>query len=177
MKSIIGLVGINISWMAIGALLDLSTILTYSIGALPLGAAKELTQKDTPILAISSFFDYQSKATQQQSNQKATEAYLYYRRGSINIPECVLYNGLIIGPKYYPTIPHKPDISFAGRDINNQGTQYCALNSQTLADITTLEQWKDSNISHLHLSGRINNHDRNILMKTIIQNLESSNDC
>ncbi len=91
-----------------GALLDLSTIATYGLGAMPLGAIKEVQKdKDMPILAIMSFFDYQSTtSTSLAGVTNVVKPHMYYKRGNISIPQCAkLKNGIVVGPEYYPTIP------------------------------------------------------------------------
>ncbi len=177
-KGVLIIIGINVSWFALGALLDLSTIATYALGAMPLGAIKEVNKgKDMPILAISTFFDFQSKSSRVAGGvQKIVDPYIYYKRWDINIPQCEkLYHSIVLGPKNYPILPNKPDVSFTGW---TWGRQYCVINTQTLADITDLENWKDTNFTApFYSSGRNDNNTRNELMTQVIQKLESSTNC
>lgn len=155
---------INVSWFAIWALVDLSTIVTYSLGAMPLSILKETNSKDMPILAVWSYFDYQSETSQiDQWQLNYIEPHTYYQRWNIYIPRCnakwKLHNGLITGPEYFPIIPNKESIQF---NKFWDGKQYCALNTQTLVDITALEQEKNNHFNN------INNEEKNRLMKEIV---------
>lgn len=179
LKGIGIIIGINISWFAIGALLDLSTIATYSLGAMPLGAIKEVNKEnDMPILGIMSFFDYQSTASASLAWTTSTiKPHLYYKRGNISIPQCAkLENGIVIGPEYYPSIPGRPEVTFAWwRDSNDGSQQYCALTPQTLANITALEQRKRENIMIGFPTA--NNDEKNLIVRNILTNLWNSTDC
>ena len=179
-KWIMIVLGVNLSWFAIGALIDLSTIATYSLGSMPLWAIKEVNKSnDMPILSIMSFFDYQSDAAIATAWQpKVIKPYMYYKRGNINIPQCAkLQYGIVTWPEYYPTIPNKPEVSFTGREMPwTPGTQYCALNPQTLANISSLEKRK-SDVFTTVLSSPNNNDEKNTLMKNTIEKLSTSTNC
>lgn len=179
-KGIMIVLGVNLSWFAIGALIDLSTIATYSLWSMPLWAIKEVNKdNDMPILSIMSFFDYQSdQAIAAAWQQKVIKPYIYYKRGNINIPQCAkLQYGIVTWPEYYPTIPNKPEVSFTGREIQwGIGTQYCALNPQTLANISSLEKRK-SDVFTTILSSPNNNDEKNTLMKNTIEKLSTSTNC
>ena len=180
-KSIAIVLGINFSRFALGALLDLSTIGTYSLWAMPLGAIKEVNgDKDMPILSIVSYFNFQSNnAVSTAGTLKVIDPYIYYKRGAINIPECEdFHHGIILWPKYYPTITNKTDVSFTGWNIGTNPRQYCVINTQTLADITDLETWKDTHMKEpFYTWWRENNSERNRIMKNIVQSLEQSTSC
>lgn len=180
-KSIAIILGINFSWFALGALLDLSTIGTYSLWAMPLGAIKEVNgDRDMPILSIVSYFDFQSNnALSTAGNIKVIDPYIYYKRGTVNIPECQdFYHGIILWPKHYPTITNKPEVSFTERNTGANPRQYCVINTQTLADITDIEIWKDNNMkAPFYTWERLNNSERNTIMKNIVQKLEQTTSC
>lgn len=159
--------GINFSWFAIGALIDLSTITTYSLWAMPLSILKETNSKDMPILSVGSYFDYQSSASRiEQGQETYTKPHTYYQRWNIYIPRCgekwQTYKGFITWPEYFPSIPNRPDVKF---NSFGDGRQYCALNTQTLADITDLEQEKTNHFNS------IDNTQANILMKQVIDHI------
>lgn len=174
------IVWINISRFAIGALIDLSTIVTYSLWAMPLSILKETNSKDMPILAVWSYFDYQSEESKTaQWITNYIEPHTYYQRWNIYIPRCnekwSLTNGLIIWPEYFPTIPNKSSINF---NSFGNGQQYCALNTQTLANITVLEERKKTNLKATDGTIVTENTDKNDLMVEIINHLKSSTgDC
>lgn len=169
---------INFSWFGLWVLIDLSTVATYTLGAMPLWAIKEINKdKDMPILSIMSFFDYQSTNSKAQAGiQKNIPPYIYYKRWNINIPPCAKnYHGFIIWPEYYPTLPNKTDVSFTGRKKDDTSKQYCALTPQTLADITNLEKRKTENLSAI--APIENNKERNWKMKDVINSLMNSTSC
>jgi len=173
-KSVGMVLAINFSWFAIGALVDLSTIATYSLGAMPLSILKETNNKDMPILEVASYLDYQSKEDATTAwIQKKIAAHTYYKRGNINIPECDYHKSIIIWPKYFPDIPGKPEIKF-----NNfgDGKQYCAVTTQTLADISNLEKWKTANFQSGWVQA-IYNKDRNNFMINTINKIITTWDC
>jgi len=135
-KSVGMVLAINFSWFAIGALVDLSTIATYSLGAMPLSILKETGNKDMPILEVASYLDYKSKDdAKDQWELIKIPGYTYYKRGNINIPKCSYYKSIITWPEYFPNIPSKEDIKF---NTFGDGRQYCGLTTQNLADITDL---------------------------------------
>ncbi len=166
-KSLGIVLGINFSWFAIGALIDLSTITTYSLWAMPLSILKETNNKDMPILSVGSYFDYQSSTSRiEQGRENITKPHTYYQRWNIYIPRCgekwQTYKGFITWPEYFPNIPNRPDVKF---NSFGDGRQYCALNTQTLADITDLEQEKTNHFNS------IDNTQANILMKQVIDHI------
>lgn len=176
-NGVITIIGINISWFGVGALIDLSTIATYSLGALPLNTIKHINGgKDMPILSISSYLDYKSEQLSSEQLDNTIKPYLYYQRGNINIPNCVSTYNIIVWPQYYPTIPNKPDISFEGRNVGENPTQYCAINSTTIADITQLQQRKDEKIV-AQFGNSLNNEEKNQIMKSIIKAVAEHRSC
>lgn len=148
-KATLVLLGINASWFALGALIDISTIVTYSVGALPLGSLKDISTSkglaEAPLLSVATYFKYSAEsATRSTSEQKKeTPVHLYYKRGNINIPKCEYHKNIIIGPQYYPTVP-TTDIDFR---VKENMRQLCAMSTQMIVDITDLEQWKNQNLS------------------------------
>jgi hypothetical protein len=82
MKSLNMVLGINFSWFLLGALIDLSTIVTYSLGAMPLSILDQVnTVDDMPILSVASYFDYQSKDDKNNVGiEKNINPYTYYER-------------------------------------------------------------------------------------------------
>ena len=167
---------INFSWFILWALIDLSTIATYSLWAMPLSILKETNNKDMPILAVWSYFDYQSETSKsEQWEWNYIKPHTYYQWGNIYIPRCneewKLTKGLITWPEYFPTIPKKENINF---NLFWDGNQYCALNTQTLADITELEKRKNDNLKTTDGIVVSKNEDRNKLMVNIINHISSS---
>ena len=171
---------INFSWFILWALIDLSTIATYSLWAMPLSILKETNNKDMPILAVWSYFDYQSETSKsEQWEWNYIKPHTYYQWGNIYIPRCneewKLTKGLITWPEYFPTIPKKENINF---NLFWDGNQYCALNTQTLADITELEKRKIKNLKTTDGITVSKNKDKNELMVNIINHISSSTwDC
>lgn len=188
-KSVGIVLGINFSWFIIGALVDLSTIATYSLGAMPLSILQQTSLKDMPILSIVSYFDYESKDSS-KNNPKKRENYIYYKRWNISIPQCntewKLYKWFITWPEYFPTIPNNPSTDFSkttnGTALDfwsNKVKQYCALEPKTLADITALEDWKKTNILPQlwwDLTPQ-NNNEMNRVMRNIIDIVSTTGDC
>ena len=151
------ILGINMSWFLLGALLDISTIAIYSLGALPLSLIGQTQQENMPILSVNTFFDYQSKDSKEGEKVKVNN-HIYYKRWSLNISPCgdennSLVNGMIIWAQYFPDIPssgsNRPKISFEICKAWETCKRFCALNSQTLADITKLEQRKETNLKDI----------------------------
>ncbi len=178
MKSLGIILGINFSWFAIGALLDLSTLTTYWLWAMPLSILKETNNKDMPILSVGSYFDYQSKESKkEQGVETIIKPHTYYQRWNIYIPRCgeewKIYKGVITWPEYFPTIPNKWDIKF---NSFGDGRQYCALNTQTLADITDLEKWKNDNFKWTQWQAT-ENSDKNKFMKEVINHINTTWNC
>jgi hypothetical protein len=166
-KSIIMVLAINSSWFIIGTLVDLSTIITYAVGAMPLTTLKESGDKDMPILAVESYFDYTSQKQLDQNNWSKIAPYVYYKWGNINIPRCgvggKLYKwSIVLWPEYFPSLPSNNNVSF-----QTDGKQYCALNAQTLVDITAIKKFKEK-IAEKYLD---NTQDNSILNATIIESM------
>lgn len=163
-KSVIIVLWINISWFGIGALIDLSTILTYSVGAIPLGAIGEFSdQNDMPLVAVSSFMDYESEYVTELKWRKAIDPYIYYKWWDINIPQCAdLYLGMVIWPEYYPSPPTLPEVNFETEPL------LCGLSPQSFVNITALEEWKSSN-----LPGDANNTEKNRMTREILRKLNN----
>lgn len=183
MSAVAIVLGINFSWFIIGALLDISTILTYSLWAMPLSILKETNSKDMPILSVSSYFDYQSEDEKKEKwPTKYVKPYTYYQWWSINIPQCTngisdknsnqtLYKWLVVWPEYVGQMTNKSSV-----DFTVQWDKYCAINSQTLANITALEKWKDENFKTTDGIAINTNNDKNELMKQVINHITTSTD-
>jgi hypothetical protein len=168
--------GINFSWFLIWALIDISTILTYSLWAMPLSILKETNSKDMPILSVVSYFDYQSESEKRDWwTDKYIKPYTYYQWWSINIPKCtnddknILYKWLVVWPEYSGEMPNNPSKRFDGFGTWNK--QYCAINSQTLADITALEEWKKKSFQTANWTTITTNNDKNEIMKNVIDHI------
>jgi hypothetical protein len=83
--------------MGMGALIDLSTVATYSLGAMPLSILKQTTNKNMPILEIATYLDYKSQKDQNEATKiTRIPTYTYYKRGAINIPECEYHKNIIV---------------------------------------------------------------------------------
>ena len=174
-KSLGIVLGINFSWFAMGALIDLSSLATYTLGAMPLSVLKETNSKDMPILSVGSYFDYQSSASRlNQGIQNIVDPYTYYQRWDIYIPRCnekwKIYKGIITWPEYFPTVPNKTDINF---NTFGDGKQYCALNTQTLVDITDLEKRKNDQTNWIN---NFNNTQKNSIIKSLIDEMSDKDE-
>jgi hypothetical protein len=156
-------------------LIDLSTITTYSLWAMPLSILKETNSKDMPILSVGSYFDYQSSASKiEQGIETYTKPHTYYQRWNIYIPRCgekwELYKGIITWPEYFPSIPSKESIKF---NSFGDGRQYCALNTQTLADITDLEKWKNDPANWIK---DLDNNQKNTIIKRLVDEMNDKDE-
>lgn len=167
---------VNASWFVLWALFDLSTIATYSLWAMPLGILKEINKdKDMPILSVMSYFDFQSQqSAADQWLEKKLDQSIYYQWGNINIPECdnLHRNGIVVWPKHFPNIPNRTWATDPNFSKWIEQKQYCALNTQTLVDITALEKRKTENIWSYNT---LNNNDRNEAINNIIDKVNGWN--
>lgn len=125
-------VGINASWFVLGALIDISTVATYGIGALPMTTLSQVRQEKMPILMIHSYLNLGSSetdtpaiTTNENTGNETTESndfvdsltsyndfinnHVYYSRWSIKIPTCEVYKWYIIGAAQYPYVLDKKD--------------------------------------------------------------------
>ena len=84
-KTIIAAVGIQVSRWIIGMLLDLSTILTYGVWAIPLTVLKDDKALDIPILSTHTSYSL-SDISSSQSNLPDT--LIYYSYGTENYIQC-----------------------------------------------------------------------------------------
>ncbi len=183
-KWVATVIAVNASWFGLWALLDLSTIATYSLGALPLGVLKESNKwSNMPILAVGTFFDFSSNKTnttnttaapnlQQEPLYKQLANFSYYQRWNINISSCEVHKGIVIWPTYYPEVPNstiKFDMFNIGKNSSASPNHYCALNSQVLVNIKPLQQWKYANLTAVTGNQSQNNAIVAILGKAVTQ--------
>lgn len=175
-KWAIALLAINFSRFALGAVIDLSTILTYSLWSMPLSILNQFraNEHDMPILSINTFLNY--------SNQSVKDHIYYQRDGTnttINIPQCgrdgEIYKGFVTWPEYYSTIPgNSTALSFE----TSLATKFCAVNTKTLVDITALIQRKETNIPDGNIStanwATWEDHQYHIIIKSLIDKIVDS---
>lgn len=184
-KSFGAILGINFSRFILWALLDLSTILIYSVWSMPLNLLWQLSvaENNMPILSINNFINYESNDTTRGTTGKI-ENHVYYQWNGINIAPCgidgQLVNWFVVGPKYYPTIPDKTSVSFEPPNKCWNGTEkckhYCSINTMELADITELEKWKETNLwgSNSILIDPNKNQNDNRMIREILINLRAN---
>lgn len=74
--------GINFSRFILGALFDLSTILIYSLGSMPLSIIGQVqtAEENLPIVSIHTFLNYESETTTDTNTEKRIHNGLYYER-------------------------------------------------------------------------------------------------
>ena len=181
-KSFGAILGINFSRFILWALLDLSTILIYSIWSMPLNLLWQLSvaENNMPILSINNFINYESNDTTRGTTGKI-ENHVYYQWNGINIAPCgidgQLVNWFVVGPKYYPTIPDKTSINFEPPKTCWNGTEqcekrYCVVNTMEVADITALEKWKETRLWLSNLT--VLNQENNKIIREILINLRAN---
>lgn len=84
-KTIVAAVGIQISRWVIGALLDLSTILTYGVWSMPLAVIQGNANIDQPILATHTSYKLSDMS---DSSKNQDETLIYYSYGNQNYIQC-----------------------------------------------------------------------------------------
>lgn len=181
-KSLGAVLGINFSRFILWALLDLSTILIYSVWSMPLNLLWQLSvaENNMPILSINNFINYESNDTTRGTTGKI-ENHVYYQWNGVNIAPCgidgQLVNWFVVGPKYYPTIPDKTSVNFeppktCGSSGNEECKHYCAVNTMELANITELEQRKKNKLWLSNLTTL--NQENNTIVREILINLRAN---
>lgn len=155
--------GINASRFLLGALIDISTVATYGIGALPMTTLNEVRQEKMPIMMVHSYLNLNSSDSNKTTTEDAwnddivdslnryndfINNHIYYSWWSINIPTCEVYKWYIIGATQYPYILDKKDnpldkINFGQTCTPWRPTtcthMYCALGPTIAVDIKDFE--------------------------------------
>jgi hypothetical protein len=85
-KTILAAVGIQVSRRAMGALLDLSTIMTYRVWAIPLTAIRDNESIDQAVLSTHSV--YKTSDVSSVSTNALSNTYIYYSYGNENYIQC-----------------------------------------------------------------------------------------
>ncbi len=143
-------IGINASRFVLGALLDVSTVATYGIGALPMTTLNQVRQEKMPIMMIHSYLNLSTDDSDTPTTPWSTTAdddittsllkynsfinnHVYYSRWSVTIPTCEVHKGYIIGATQYPYVLDKHGKPMSGINFAN-----------------TCAPWKSSNCEHLY---------------------------
>ncbi len=135
---------IQASWFLTAAMIDLSTVATYGIWALPMSVLKWSTIWDQKILAVDSVMDLDKKFDNNQAWQAFMTAFrVKYNDKDVLLSPCKLKRNwtgdgsetYIIWRKYY-------DAKYQNYDIFGQGKTACVINSKQVVIYNEFDQLK-----------------------------------
>ena len=123
-NTLIAWVLIQSSWFVVGALVDVSTILTYSLGGMPMTLLDQTPLGDKPVLWVNSTIQLSKIADKDKGKLLQS---LYYTYGDLNILPCQTYKWYIIG--YQPASLDESIII---------DTNICAMPPNNVVDISLI---------------------------------------